>query len=99
MSETKLAVVVLNYNGKHFLEKFLHGIISFSGDSQIYVADNKSTDDSLAFCGQIFPSVHITPKRRQLWLRYGLQQGAFKKLKAEYFVLLNSDVEVTQNWT
>ena len=52
---SRTAVVILNYNGKELLEKFLPSVIEFSGDAQIIVADNQSTDGSRAFLQQAFP--------------------------------------------
>lgn len=98
MSETKLAVVVLNYNGRHFLERFLGGIVRCSGTSKVFVADNKSTDDSVAYVRSGFPSVEIIENAGNFGYAMGYSK-ALSEIKAEYYVLLNSDVEVTENWT
>ena len=96
---TKVAVVILNWNGKEFLEKFLPFVLKYSSIDgvQIYVADNASTDDSVAFINKCFPEVKTIILDRN----YGFAQGynkALEKISAQYFVLLNSDVEVTENW-
>ncbi|MFT7033828.1 MAG: GT2 family glycosyltransferase [Cyclobacteriaceae bacterium] len=92
----KVAVVILNYNGSLFLTKFLPSVIAFSQEAEIYVADNKSTDDSLEILKE-FPHV----KTILLESNNGYAAGynlALQRIEAEYFVLLNSDVEVTTNW-
>jgi GT2 family glycosyltransferase len=91
------AVVILNYNGRHWLEKFLPYVIQFSGDAKIIVADNSSTDDSLTFLKEKFPSVEriAIPFNRGFCGGYNF---ALKQVSSKYYVLLNSDVEVTENW-
>jgi GT2 family glycosyltransferase len=95
----KVAVVILNYNGRKYLTDFLPSVINHSPDTIIYVADNASTDDSLAVLQHNFPSVKII----QLFENHGFAQGyneALEQIKDQfqYYILLNSDVEVTQNW-
>ena len=93
----KVAVVILNWNGKSFLEKFLPIVLKFSDEAQIIVADNQSTDDSVEYLKNNFPQVLViaNPSNDGFAQGYNL---ALKQVKAEYYVLLNSDVEVTQNW-
>ena len=94
----KTAVVILNWNGKSFLEKFLPSVISFSNDeAKIFVIDNASTDGSVSFLKQYFPSVGIVQNENNGGFSKGYNDG-LKHIEAEYFVLLNSDVEVTENW-
>jgi GT2 family glycosyltransferase len=97
MSESKIAVVILNWNGKSFLEKFLPDVIRYSPEAVIYVADNQSTDNSVAFVKENFPNVLtvINPSNNGY---AGGYNEALKHIKAEYYVLLNSDVEITPNW-
>lgn len=97
MLNTKVAVVILNWNGKSFLEKFLPNVLKFSNDAQIVVADNQSTDDSVEFLKNNYHqvSIIINPSNDGFAQGYNL---ALKQVKAEYYVLLNSDVEVTHNW-
>lgn len=97
MSHPKVAVVILNFNGRNFLEKFLPSVTSYSVNHTIVVADNNSTDDSVSFVKSYYPTVTIV----QNPVNTGFAQGyndALKHVKATYYVLLNSDVEVTPNW-
>ena len=97
MSEVKVAVVILNFNGKYFLEKFLPGIIQHSAPYPVIIADNKSSDDSIQYTRQHFPQVQVIENDDN----YGYAKGynlALKKVEAEYYVLLNSDVEVSPQW-
>ncbi|MGZ4088931.1 MAG: glycosyltransferase, partial [Bacteroidia bacterium] len=97
MSGNRVAVVILNYNGKPFLEKFLPAVIRFSGDHKIVVADNASADDSVAFVKTAFPSVEIVSNTENSGFAQGYNT-ALKQVQAHYYVLLNSDVEVTEGW-
>lgn len=97
--EPRLAIVILNWNGKAHLKEYLPSVTKFSntGNVQIYIADNGSTDDSIAFLNENYPSLKII----QLDQNYGFAEGynkALTHINAEYFCLLNSDVRVTQNW-
>ncbi|HEY8387392.1 MAG TPA: glycosyltransferase family 2 protein [Parasegetibacter sp.] len=93
-----VAVVILNWNGKHYLEKFLPSVLASSYSNKVViVADNASTDDSLDFLRAVYPEVKII----QLSQNFGFAKGyneALKQVTADYFVLLNSDVEVSENW-
>ncbi len=94
---TKTAVVILNYNGKAYLEKFLPSVVAHSENAAAIVADNSSTDDSVSFLKEHFPHVQLI----LLDKNYGYAGGyneALKQVDAEYFMLLNSDVEVTKEW-
>lgn len=94
---TKTAVVILNYNGEKFLREFLPSVLAHSGDAKIVVADNGSGDLSADVLRQKFPAVKLI----ELGNNYGFCGGynrALKQVEAEYYVLLNSDVEVTPNW-
>ena len=97
MLPQKVAVVILNWNGKKFLETFLPLVLKYSQDAEIYVADNQSADDSVAFLKQHFPSVHIIINPSNQGFAKGYNT-ALKQINAEYYVLLNSDVEVTEHW-
>ncbi|MFY1046483.1 glycosyltransferase family 2 protein [Chryseobacterium sp. GP-SGM7] len=92
-----LAVVILNWNGKSWLQKFLPGVIQFSEEAEIYVIDNSSTDDSIEVLKRKFPSVKIIINDKNYGFAGGYNEG-LKKINAEYYCLLNSDVEVTENW-
>jgi len=93
----KLAVAILNWNGKNWLEKFLPSVIQFSQKADIYVIDNLSTDDSIEFLKQNFPSVTIITNDKNYGFAGGYNEG-LQKIDADYYCLLNSDVEVTENW-
>lgn len=93
----KLAIVILNYNGKALLERFLPSVIAFSKDASIYIADNGSDDNSAAFIKRKFPQIKILEFSKN----YGYAKGynkAVKKIEADVFCFLNSDVRVTKNW-
>ena len=93
----KIAVVILNWNGVKLLEQFLPSIVSFSDEAQIYVADNASTDASIQFVKDNYPTIKIIQNDGN----YGFANGyniALQQVEEEYYCLLNSDVEVTKNW-
>jgi GT2 family glycosyltransferase len=94
---TSVAVVILNYNGEELLKKFLPSIISYSTGARIVVADNASTDQSIAAINHHFPSVEVIqlPENRGFCGGYN---EALKRVSEKYCVLINSDVEVTPNW-
>ncbi|REJ84889.1 MAG: glycosyltransferase family 2 protein [Bacteroidetes bacterium] len=94
----RTAVVILNWNGKAFLEKFLSNVVRFSeDDAEVIVADNDSTDDSVEFVQKHFPSVRLIQLEENSGYAGGYNK-ALEKLNHQYFILLNSDVEVTQSW-
>jgi len=91
-------VVILNWNGKKFLEKFLPNVIQFSkDDADIIIADNASTDDSVDFLKTNFPEIRIISNDENYGFAEGYNQ-ALAKVDADYYVLLNSDIEVSENW-
>lgn len=92
----KVAVVILNWNGEEMLRRFLPGVLAHT-QAEIYVADNASTDKSLELLSVDFPAVKTILLERN----YGFAEGynrALAQIEAEYFVLLNSDVEVKDDW-
>lgn len=93
----KVAIVILNWNGKHLLEQFLPSVINYSKDATIYVADNASTDTSVAFIKQNFPSITIIQNSSNGGYAKGYND-ALNKVKEDILCLLNSDIEVTENW-
>lgn len=93
----KIAIAILNWNGKHWLEKFLPNVIDFSDEAQIYVIDNNSTDDSVNFVEKHFPTVKIIQNSINTGFAGGYNEG-LKHISEEIYCLLNSDVEVTKNW-
>ena len=92
------AIVILNWNGRKYLQDFLPFVLKFNPDSaKIYIADNASTDDSIEFMKTNFPEVELI----ELKENYGYAKGyneALKQIDAKYYILLNSDIEVTDNW-
>ena len=94
----KVAIVILNWNGRTMLEKYLPTVLEYSRDeAAVWVADNASTDDSMSFLNEHFPEVRTL----QLAENYGFADGynrALREIEAQYYVLLNSDVEVTHHW-
>lgn len=95
--QKKLAIAILNWNGRNWLEKFLPGVVQFSQDADIYVIDNLSTDDSIAFLTTHFPTVNVIKNKKNHGFAGGYNEG-LKEITHEYYCLLNSDVEVTENW-
>jgi GT2 family glycosyltransferase len=94
----KIAVVILNWNGRKFLEQFLPSVIQFNPSfSEIIVADNASTDDSVPFVRENFPMVRVISNAGNGGYAKGYND-ALRQLEHEYFVLLNSDVEVSAGW-
>jgi len=93
----KIAVVILNWNGILLLEKFLPSLLKYSAEATIYVADNASTDDSISFVKAFCPSVQIVKNESNLGFADGYNQ-ALKHIDAEIYALVNSDIEVTENW-
>jgi GT2 family glycosyltransferase len=94
----KTAIVILNWNGKKLLEQFLPSIVKFSSDeAEIYVADNASEDTSISYIQHHFPSVKIVKNTENGGYAKGYND-ALQKINADIYCLINSDVEVTQNW-
>jgi len=94
---SKTAVVILNYNGEKFLRNFLQGVVDYTADADIYVVDNCSSDGSVVYLKSDFPTVKLI----ELSDNFGFTKGynmALQKIEATYYVLLNSDIEVTPNW-
>ncbi|MBI1836492.1 MAG: glycosyltransferase family 2 protein [Flavobacteriia bacterium] len=92
-----IAIVILNWNGKNYLEKFLPKVIAYANDCRIILADNASTDESISFVNQNFPSVEIVINSSNGGFAKGYND-ALKIINAKYYLLLNSDIEVTENW-
>lgn len=94
----KVAIVILNWNGQKMLAKYLPNVIEYSRqDAEIWVADNSSSDGSMHLLETQFPQV----KTIVLEQNFGFAEGynrALKQIDAEYYVLLNSDVEVSHHW-
>lgn len=94
----KVAVVILNYNGKEYLRKFLPGVIERTAqDAELWVADNNSLDGSTEVMAEEFPNVNLLVNKYNAGFAGGYNM-ALKQIEADYYVLLNSDIEVTENW-
>ena len=94
----KVAIVILNWNGSKMLGDYLPSVLRYSKEeAAVYVADNASTDDSLAMLREHFPEVRLI----ELEKNWGFAEGynkALQQTEAEYYLLLNSDIEVTHHW-
>tara|TARA_B100000902_G_scaffold398712_1_gene466531 strand:+ start:4512 stop:5531 length:1020 start_codon:yes stop_codon:yes gene_type:complete len=94
----KISIVIINWNGKKWLEDFLPKIQEYSSDDVVtVVVDNKSTDDSISFIKNNYPKIKIIENDSN----YGYAKGynlSLKKIESKYYILLNSDIEVTKNW-
>ena len=93
----EIAVVILNWNGKSLLKQFLPSIVQNSPQAQIYVADNASTDDSILFIKTNFPTIKIIQNVSNFGFAKGYNE-ALKFVDEEIYALINSDIEVTENW-
>ena len=97
-SSPSVAIVILNWNGKHYLEQFLPSVLATTySNFRIVVADNNSSDGSVTFLNQSYPSIEVILLEKNFGFAKGYNE-ALKKVEAEYYVLLNSDVEVMPNW-
>lgn len=95
--DSKTSIVILNWNGSNMLKKFLPSVLACSANAEVVVADNASTDGSLDLLRSSFPEVRLIVLDRN----YGFAEGynkALEQVKAQYYVLLNSDVEVGEGW-
>ena len=94
----KVAIVILNWNGRKMLEKYLPSVMQYSRDeATVYVADNASTDDSLEFMRKHYPEVKLIVLEKNWGFAEGYNK-ALAQIEAEYYLLLNSDIEVTHHW-
>ncbi len=93
----KLAIVILNYNGEEMLKRFIPTLLNCSEDAEIVVADNASDDNSVATMQRCHPEVRIITLQKNWGFAEGYNR-ALKHVDAKYYLLLNSDVEVTEGW-
>ena len=94
----KTAIVILNWNGVNMLTRFLPNVLDYSRDEAVvYVADNASTDNSVEILKRHFPEVRLIIFDRNWGFAEGYNK-ALEQIEAEYYVLLNSDVEVSHHW-
>ena len=94
---TKVAIVILNWNGADMMRRFLPGVMANSPEARVFVADNASSDDSLEMLTANFPAVSQIVLDRNYGFADGYNQ-ALRQVEAEYYVLLNSDVETPHQW-
>lgn len=97
--ESTIAIVILNFNGKHHLESFLPSVVQHAQNAAIYVADNASTDDSISFLQSTYPGIKCLPLNRNFGFAGGYNVALTTlENQFDYYMILNSDVEVTENW-
>ena len=97
-SSPKVTIVILNWNGKNYLEKFLPSVLLTQYPNfEIIIADNGSTDDSISFLQTSYPSIRLIRFSENLGFAKGYNE-ALKQVESDYYLLLNSDVEVTPGW-
>ena len=94
----KVAIVILNWNGQNYLEKFLPSLLATAYDNkEIIVADNGSTDDSVSLLEQHFPQIKLIRFRENNGFAKGYNM-ALQNIQAEYYAIINSDIEVQEGW-
>lgn len=93
----KLAIVILNWNGRNLLEKYLPSVLKHSNGKAVYVVDNASTDDSLPYVKSNFPTIQTIELDENLGYAGGYN-SALSTIEADFYCLLNSDVLVSENW-
>lgn len=93
----KVAIAILNWNGAELLQKFLPNILEFSGNADVYVIDNASTDNSIEVVKEQFPQVQLIENQKNYGFTGGYNKG-LQYIEADVYCLLNSDVKVTKNW-
>ena len=94
----KVAIVILNWNGQKMLWQYLPSVLQYSRDeATVYVADNASTDDSLQMLRKHFPEVQLIVLEKNWGFAEGYNE-ALRQIEADYYLLLNSDIEVTHHW-
>jgi GT2 family glycosyltransferase len=94
---SQVAIVILNWNGVHFLEQFLPSVIQHAQNARIVVADNASSDNSVSFLQTHFPQIEIIQNDQNGGFAKGYND-ALKHVDSPFYLLLNSDIEVTENW-
>ncbi|HEY6953959.1 MAG TPA: glycosyltransferase family 2 protein [Flavisolibacter sp.] len=98
MGQPSVAIVILNWNGKHHLQQFLPSVLATNySNFRVIVADNGSSDDSIDYLRKAFPQVELIIFNENHGFAKGYNE-ALKELSADYYMLLNSDVEVESGW-
>lgn len=99
MNHPKVAIIILNWNGQYFLKKFLPSIYNSTYPNlEFIVGDNASTDDSLSFLSTYYPQIRVLSNDQNYGFAEGYNRIIEKAPRADYYILLNSDVEVSPNW-
>lgn len=98
MAQKKIAVIILNWNGKSHLATFLPSVVAYSPEADVILADNASTDDSLTYVREAYPEVIIMENERNEGFAQGYNTFIYRCKEYMYCVLLNNDVAVTKNW-
>ncbi|WP_203296625.1 glycosyltransferase family 2 protein [Luteirhabdus pelagi] len=93
----KVAIVILNWNGKALLERYLPSVVKHAEEATVYVADNASTDESVAYLQKEFPTIRILQNGENLGYAGGYNK-ALKSLSEDLFILMNNDIETPQPW-
>src|SRR6266700_7887960 len=98
MASPLVSIVILNWNGRNYLQQFLPSILASTyGNMQVVVIDNASTDDSIPFLQHHFPAVKVIRHTSNFGFAKGYNEG-LRQVNSGYYVLLNSDVEVAAGW-
>lgn len=93
----KISVAILNYNGESWLDKFLKTVVEKSPEAEVIVIDNASTDNSVSFLKNNFPNLRLIQNEVNSGFAGGYNEG-LKCIESDYYILLNSDIEITDNW-
>jgi len=94
----KVSIVIINYNGRKYLESFLPSVLASTYENkEVIIADNASTDDSIPFLRSNYPGLRVIPLSRNFGFATGYNE-ALRLVQSDYYVLLNSDVEVEAGW-
>jgi len=98
LSQPLVSIVILNWNGRQYLQQYLPFVLASTyGNKQVIVVDNASTDDSLRWLKSNFPEVRLMENTTNKGFAGGYQT-ALQQITSDYYVLLNSDVEVAPGW-
>jgi len=98
MAAPLVSIVILNWNGRNHLQQFLPSVLATTYiNKEVVVIDNASTDDSVPYLQQYWPAVRIVKNDKNYGFAQGYNEG-LKRIQSDYYVLLNSDVEVTPGW-
>lgn len=93
----RVAIVILNYNGITLLQKYLPTVVQHHGQKNIYIIDNASTDESVAWIQKNFSEITIVQNTHNYGFARGYNEG-LKHIDADYYVLMNNDIRTTENW-